>query len=94
MKNGVFWDIKPQFVLHRRHITSPLKILFALSESDRNNVSAFDTDNRISFPENCGTTRDVSGMAVQMSPVGTVTRAHWIMSQGSRSRIISAHRLL
>jgi hypothetical protein len=25
MKNGVFWDIKPQFVLHRRHITSPLQ---------------------------------------------------------------------
>jgi hypothetical protein len=24
MKNGVFWDIKPQFVLHRRHVTSPL----------------------------------------------------------------------
>jgi hypothetical protein len=23
MKNGVFWDIKTQFVLHRRHITSP-----------------------------------------------------------------------
>jgi hypothetical protein len=22
MKNGVFWDIKIQFVLHRRHITS------------------------------------------------------------------------
>jgi hypothetical protein len=25
MKNVVFWDIKPQFVLHRRHITSPLR---------------------------------------------------------------------
>jgi hypothetical protein len=25
MKNGVFWDIKPHFVLHRRHITSPLQ---------------------------------------------------------------------
>jgi hypothetical protein len=25
MKNGIFWDIKPQFVLHRRHITSPLQ---------------------------------------------------------------------
>jgi hypothetical protein len=25
MKNGVFWDIKPQFVLHRGHITSPLQ---------------------------------------------------------------------
>jgi hypothetical protein len=25
MKNGVFWDIKTQFVLHRRHITSPLQ---------------------------------------------------------------------
>jgi hypothetical protein len=25
MKNVVFWDIKPQFVLHRRHITSPLQ---------------------------------------------------------------------
>jgi hypothetical protein len=26
MKNAVFWDIKPQFVPHRRHITSPLQI--------------------------------------------------------------------
>jgi hypothetical protein len=25
MKNVVFWDIKPQSVLHRRHITSPLQ---------------------------------------------------------------------
>jgi hypothetical protein len=25
MKNGVFWDIKTHFVLHRRHITSPLQ---------------------------------------------------------------------
>jgi hypothetical protein len=25
MKNGVFWDIKIQFVLHRRHIMSPLQ---------------------------------------------------------------------
>jgi hypothetical protein len=25
MKDGVFWDIKLQFVLHRRHITSPLQ---------------------------------------------------------------------
>jgi hypothetical protein len=25
MKNGVFWDIKTQFVLHRGHITSPLQ---------------------------------------------------------------------
>jgi hypothetical protein len=24
MKNAVFWDIKPQFVPHRRHISSPL----------------------------------------------------------------------
>jgi hypothetical protein len=24
-KNVVFWDIKTQFVLHRRHITSPLQ---------------------------------------------------------------------
>jgi hypothetical protein len=24
MENVVFWDIKTQFVLHRRHITSPL----------------------------------------------------------------------
>jgi hypothetical protein len=24
MKNVVFWDIKTQFVLHRRHIKSPL----------------------------------------------------------------------
>jgi hypothetical protein len=25
LKNVVFWDIKPQFVPHRRHITSPLQ---------------------------------------------------------------------
>jgi hypothetical protein len=25
MKNVVFWDIKTQFLLHRRHITSPLQ---------------------------------------------------------------------
>jgi hypothetical protein len=25
MKNVVFWDIKPHFVLHRRHNTSPLQ---------------------------------------------------------------------
>jgi hypothetical protein len=25
MKNDVFWDIKTQFVLHSRHITSPLQ---------------------------------------------------------------------
>jgi hypothetical protein len=25
MKNVVSWDMKPQFVLHRRHITSPLQ---------------------------------------------------------------------
>jgi hypothetical protein len=25
MKNVVFWRLKPQFVLHRRHITSPLQ---------------------------------------------------------------------
>jgi hypothetical protein len=25
MKNVVFWDIKTQFVLHTRHITSPLQ---------------------------------------------------------------------
>jgi hypothetical protein len=25
MKNAVFWDIKPQFVPHRSHITSPLQ---------------------------------------------------------------------
>jgi hypothetical protein len=25
MKNVVFWDIKTHFVLHRRHITSPLQ---------------------------------------------------------------------
>jgi hypothetical protein len=25
MKNVVFWDIKTQFVLHRRHITSSLQ---------------------------------------------------------------------
>jgi hypothetical protein len=24
MKNGVFWDIETHFVLHRRHMTSPL----------------------------------------------------------------------
>jgi hypothetical protein len=27
MKNVVFWDIKTQFLLHRRHITSPLQSL-------------------------------------------------------------------
>jgi hypothetical protein len=27
MKNVVFWDIKTQFVLHRRHVTSPLQNL-------------------------------------------------------------------
>jgi hypothetical protein len=27
MKNAVFWDIKTQFVPHRRHITSPLQTL-------------------------------------------------------------------
>jgi hypothetical protein len=25
VKNVVFWDIKPQFVLHSRHIRSPLQ---------------------------------------------------------------------
>jgi hypothetical protein len=25
MKNSVFWDIETQFVLHRRHLTSPLQ---------------------------------------------------------------------
>jgi hypothetical protein len=25
MKNVIFWDIKTQFVLHRRHITYPLQ---------------------------------------------------------------------
>jgi hypothetical protein len=25
MKNGVFWDIKPQFLPDRKHITSPLQ---------------------------------------------------------------------
>jgi hypothetical protein len=25
MKNDVFWDIKTQFIPHRRHITSPLQ---------------------------------------------------------------------
>jgi hypothetical protein len=25
MKNVLFWDIKPQFVLNRKHITSPLQ---------------------------------------------------------------------
>jgi hypothetical protein len=25
MKNAVFWDVKAQFVPHRRHITSPLQ---------------------------------------------------------------------
>jgi hypothetical protein len=25
LKNVVFWDIETQFVLHRRHITSPLQ---------------------------------------------------------------------
>jgi hypothetical protein len=27
MKNAVFWDINPQYVFHRRHITSPLQSL-------------------------------------------------------------------
>jgi hypothetical protein len=26
MKNSVFWNMRNQFVLHRRHITSPLQI--------------------------------------------------------------------
>jgi hypothetical protein len=30
MKNVVFWDIKTQFVLHRKHITSPLTELSRL----------------------------------------------------------------
>jgi hypothetical protein len=25
MKNGVFWDIRTQFLLHRKYITSPLQ---------------------------------------------------------------------
>jgi hypothetical protein len=25
MKNGVFWDIKARYMLHRRHMTSPLQ---------------------------------------------------------------------
>jgi hypothetical protein len=25
MKNGFFWDIKTQFVIHKRHIMSPLQ---------------------------------------------------------------------
>jgi hypothetical protein len=25
MKSAVYWDITPQFVLHRRHITLPLQ---------------------------------------------------------------------
>jgi hypothetical protein len=25
IKNAAFWDIRPQFVLSRRHITSPLQ---------------------------------------------------------------------
>jgi hypothetical protein len=25
MKNAVFWDIKTQFVFHKKHITSPLQ---------------------------------------------------------------------
>jgi hypothetical protein len=25
MKNAVFWDIRTQFILHRKHITSPLQ---------------------------------------------------------------------
>jgi hypothetical protein len=25
MKNSFFWDIKTQFVLHKKHITSPLQ---------------------------------------------------------------------
>jgi hypothetical protein len=27
MKNTVLWDIKPYFILHRRHISSPLQSL-------------------------------------------------------------------
>jgi hypothetical protein len=27
MKNAVYWDMKTQFVLHRRHIPSPLESL-------------------------------------------------------------------
>jgi hypothetical protein len=27
MKNAIFWDIKAQFVPHRKHITSPLRSL-------------------------------------------------------------------
>jgi hypothetical protein len=25
IKNAVFWDLKTQFILHRKHITSPLE---------------------------------------------------------------------
>jgi hypothetical protein len=27
MKNAVFWDIRTQFIPHRKHITSPLQSL-------------------------------------------------------------------
>jgi hypothetical protein len=27
MRNAFFWDIKAQFILHRKHITSPLQRL-------------------------------------------------------------------
>jgi hypothetical protein len=30
MKNVVFWDIKTQFVPHKKHITSPLQVLVSL----------------------------------------------------------------
>jgi hypothetical protein len=31
MNNAVFWDMKPQFLPHRRHITSPLQSPAGLS---------------------------------------------------------------
>jgi hypothetical protein len=34
-KNIVFRDIKPQFVLHRRHVTSPLQSPASLRSSQR-----------------------------------------------------------
>jgi hypothetical protein len=34
MKNGVFWDIKTLFVLHRRHITSRLEVFTAVTKKN------------------------------------------------------------
>jgi hypothetical protein len=42
MKNVAFWDIKTQFVLHRRHITSPLQSQVVLTEVTRKNAIYWD----------------------------------------------------